>query len=58
MRPIGENKGFEQELYDRDYIANPNSLYGDHDTIVKLVEEVEVISKKVVELPSYCRIEQ
>ena len=26
MQPIGENKGFEWELYDRDYIANPKSL--------------------------------
>ena len=26
MQPIGEEKGFEQELYDHDYIANPKSL--------------------------------
>ena len=26
IQPIGENKGFEWELYDRDYIANPKSL--------------------------------
>ena len=26
MQPIGENKGFERELYDRDYIAKPKSL--------------------------------
>ena len=26
MQPIGENKGFERELYDHDYIANLKSL--------------------------------
>ena len=53
MQPIGENKGFERELYDHECITNPKSLYGDHDTIVKVVvvEEAEVIAKKVVELP-------
>ena len=26
MQPIGENKGFEQELYDNECITNPKSL--------------------------------